>query len=158
MDWAESPGAPLQEEKMLAATFGVGQVAYSLLWLALLFIEIWLVIMVFADIFSSRDMSGWAKALWIILVFLFPLVGVLAYLIVRGPKMRAHQIVALEQQEQALRRYIKEVVGDTYGSRADEIAKLARLYENGTISAAEFEALKAEVMGMMATGRPRTSA
>ena len=143
---------------MLAATFGVGQVAYSLLWLALLFIEIWLVIMVFADIFASTDMSGWAKALWIVLVFLVPLVGVLAYLIVRGPKMRAHQIEALEQQEQAIRRYIKEVVSDTQGSRADEIAKLASLYESGAISAAEFEALKAEVMGMTATGRPRTTA
>ena len=143
---------------MLAATFGVGQVAYSLLWLALIFIEIWLVIMVFADIFASRDMSGWAKALWIILVFLFPLVGVLAYLIVRGPKMRAHQIEALEQQEEALRQYIKEVVSDTHGSRADEIGKLARLYESGAITAAEFETLKAEIIGMTPAGRPRTSA
>lgn len=142
---------------MLAATFGVGQVAYSLLWFALLFIEIWLVVMVFADIFSSRDMSGWAKALWVVLVLLFPLLGVLAYLIVRGPRMRAHQIEALEQQEEAFRRYIKEVVGDMHGSRADEIAKLARLREVGAISGDEYEALKAELIGMT-TGRPRTYA
>ena len=143
---------------MLAATFGVGQVVYSLLWFALLFIEIWLVIMVFADIFASRDLSGWAKALWVLLVVLFPLLGVLAYLIVRGPKMRAHQIQALEQHEQAFRQYIREVVGEMHGSRADELTKLARLRETGAISDDEYEALKAEVMGMTTVGRPRTYA
>ena len=143
---------------MLVATFGVGQVAYSLVWLALVSLEIWLVITVFSDILSSADMSGRAKALWVVFVILFPLVGVLAYLSVRGPKMRAYQIVAPEQQEQALLRYIKEVVGDAHGSRADEIGKLARLYEHGAISANEFETLKADVMITTAAGRPRTSA
>ena len=143
---------------MLAVTFGVGQVAYSLLWLALLFIEIWLVVTVFADIFASRDLSGWAKALWVILVLLFPLLGVLAYLIVRGPKMRAHQIQALEQQEQAFREYIREVIGEMSGSRADELTKLAKLRETGAISNDEYEVLKAEVMGMTTVGRARTYA
>ena len=53
---------------MIAATFGVGQVVYSILWFVLFFIEIWLMISVFIDIFRSHDLQGWAKALWVLLV------------------------------------------------------------------------------------------
>lgn len=79
---------------MLAATFGTGQVAYSILWFALFFVELWLMFSVFVDIFRSHDLPGWAKALWVLFVLLVPLLGILAYFIVRGNKLRAHQIEA----------------------------------------------------------------
>jgi hypothetical protein len=53
------------------------------LWL----IWIWILITVFIDIFRSRDLSGWAKALWFLFVLFIPLIGVLAYLIARGGSM-----------------------------------------------------------------------
>ncbi len=71
---------------MLGATFGAGQVAYSILWFALIFVEIWLMISIFIDIFRSDDLRGWAKAAWIVVVVVFPLAGILAYLILRGEK------------------------------------------------------------------------
>jgi Phospholipase_D-nuclease N-terminal len=53
----------------------------------LLVIWIWILIMVFSDIFRSHDLSGWAKALWFVFVLFIPLIGVLVYLIARGGSM-----------------------------------------------------------------------
>jgi len=76
----------------LIAEFGTGQVLWSMLWFFLFFIWIWLLIVVFADIFRSADLSGWGKALWTIFVILLPYLGVFVYLIARGGTM--HQRVA----------------------------------------------------------------
>ena len=60
---------------MIAETFGVGQLVFSILWFFLFFIEIWLMIMVFTDIFRSHDLRGWAKALWVLFVLVVPRLG-----------------------------------------------------------------------------------
>ena len=72
---------------MLASDFGTGQVFWSLVWFTLFFIWVWLVIMVFADIFRSRDLHGLHKFLWVLLVIAVPYFGVFIYLIVRGHKV-----------------------------------------------------------------------
>jgi hypothetical protein len=128
---------------MLAATWGDGQVAYSILWFFLFFIEVWLSISIFIDIFRSHDLKGWAKALWILLVIVFPLVGILAYFIFRGDKLRAHQVEAAQSQEEYTRRYIQQVAGT---SVADEIAKLVDLKNRGEITEAEFQRMKEHVI------------
>ena len=92
---------------MIAATFGAGQVAYSILWFFLFFVEIWLMISIFIDIFRSHDLKGWAKAGWVILVLVFPIIGILAYLIFRGDKMRAHQVQEMADQDAILRHYVQ---------------------------------------------------
>ncbi len=126
---------------MIAATFGVGQVVYSTLWFFLFFIEIWLMISVFIDIFRSHDLKGWAKALWVLFVLVLPLIGILAYFIFRGDKMRAHQI----QSRHDLDRTYYEVAG---GGRSvvDELSRLAELRREGAISEEEFQQLKSRVM------------
>ena len=60
-------------------------------------------ISVFIDIFRSHDLKGWAKALWLLLVLVLPIIGILAYFIFRGDKMRAHQIQGHQYQEQSFR-------------------------------------------------------
>ena len=70
------------------AEFGTGQVFWSMLWFFLFFIWIWLLIVVFGDIFRSHDLSGWGKALWTIFVIFLPYLGVFVYLIARGHKMQ----------------------------------------------------------------------
>ena len=50
-------------------------------------IWIWILIWIFIDIFRSHDLSGWAKALWVIFVIVLPYLGVFVYLIARGRKM-----------------------------------------------------------------------
>ncbi len=75
---------------VVLAEFGTGQVFWSFLWFFLFFIWIWLLIMVFSDIFRSPDLSGWGKALWSIFIIFVPYLGVFVYLIARGHKMSEH--------------------------------------------------------------------
>ena len=81
---------------LVAAEFGSGQVFWSMLWFFMFFIWIWLLIIVFSDIFRSQDLSGWGKALWSIFVIVLPYLGVFVYLIARGHKMNEHAAAAGE--------------------------------------------------------------
>src|SRR5690242_21857317 len=116
---------------MLASDFGTGQVFLELLYFFLFVIWIWLLIVVFSDIFRSRDLSGWAKALWIIFVIILPYLGVFVYLIARGHKMQEHAYQAASDQDAAMRRYVQNVAGSGGSSTADEIARLAKLRDDG---------------------------
>ena len=130
---------------MIATEWGVGQVFWSMLWFFLFFIWIWLLIVVFGDIFRSQDLGGWAKAIWCIFIILVPYLGVFVYLIARGGKMHEHAMAAAQAQDQAMRAYVRDAAG-TGGSTADELARLADLREKGVISDAEFEQLKAKAL------------
>ena len=129
---------------VLAAEWGTGQVFWSMLWFFLFFIWIWLLIIVFSDVFRSKDLSGVAKALWIIFIIIVPYLGVFVYLIARGHKMQEHAVEAAQAQDQAMRTYVQSV---TEVSPADEIAKLADLKAKGVIDDAEYERLKAKALG-----------
>ena len=85
----------------LASDFGTGQVFLSMLWFFLFFIWIWLLIVVFSDIFRSHDLGGWAKALWVIFIIILPYLGVFIYLIARGHKMAEHAQQAAAAQDAA---------------------------------------------------------
>ena len=130
----------------LASDFGTGQVFLSMLWFFLFFIWIWLLIVVFSDIFRSHDLGGWSKALWVIGIIILPYLGVFLYLIVRGHKMAEHAQQAAQAQDAAAKAYIQSAAGTT-GSAADEIQRLADLKAQGVISDAEFEAGKAKALG-----------
>lgn len=131
---------------VLASDFGTGQVFLSMLWFFLFFIWIWLLITVFADIFRSHDMGGFAKFLWVLFVIVVPYLGVFVYLIARGHKMQEHAVEAAQAQDQAARAYIQQATG-TAASPADELARLADLKERGVIDDAEFQRLKAKAIG-----------
>jgi hypothetical protein len=106
---------------------------------------IWVLISVIADIFRS-DMSGGAKALWVIFVILIPWLGVLVYLIANGDKMADRSVREAAAMEDARRSYIREAAG-TSASTADELAKLANLKESGVISDEEYAKLRAKAIG-----------
>ena len=93
------------------------------LWIA------WIVLLfrVIADIFRSRDMGGWAKALWAIFVVIVPFLGVFVYLIARGHSMTERDIDQAQAQEAAFRSYVQDAAGISGGGTADELAKLADL-------------------------------
>jgi|SRR6516165_3199537 len=107
-------------------------------------IWIWILITIFIDIFRSRDLSGWAKALWILFVVFLPMIGVLVYLIARGGKMHERAVRQARQQDQAARAYIREAAGPE--SSADQLAKLADLREKGVITQQEFDREKAKIL------------
>jgi predicted membrane channel-forming protein YqfA (hemolysin III family) len=99
----------------------------------------WLLITVAADLFRRHDISGWIKALWVIAWIVVPYLGVLAYLIFQGGGMAERNVRQTQQARDELRR----VVGY---SVADEIGKLDRLKQAGSISDAEFTQLRAKLV------------
>src|SRR5215510_16294680 len=76
----------------------------------------WLLITVAGDLFRRRDVSGFGKVLWVILLIVLPYIGIFAYLLTQGGGM------AERSAEQA--RHAREELRATLGfSVADEIAK-----------------------------------
>jgi hypothetical protein len=129
---------------MLAYDYPLLGIFWTMLWFFLFFIWIWILISIFADIFRSQDMGGWAKAGWTIFVIVLPFLGVLIYLIARGKSMQERSMQRAAQQEQDFRGYVQEAAGGS--SSADQLSKLADLKEQGVLTDAEFEAEKAKIL------------
>ena len=130
---------------VVASNWGTGQVFLEMLYFFFFIIWIWLLIIVFADIFRSHDMGGFAKAMWVIFVIILPYLGVFVYLIARGHKMAEHAQQAAQAQNAAFTQAVQQAAG-TGSSTADELARLADLKANGTITDAEFEQAKAKAL------------
>ena len=122
----------------MVATTTFGEILWSMLIFFFWFMAIWIFIMIFADIFRRNDLSGVAKAGWIILIFILPFIGAMIYLIAR-PKMTEQDKEMMEQAQQAQARM-------SGYSAADEVAKLAKLRDEGKITAEEYEAAKKKAM------------
>ena len=104
----------------------------------LVFIVIWMFIRVFADIFHRDNLSGWGKAGWIILIFIIPFIGILIYVIARPKNTEQDQrdMAAMQAQQARL----------SGGSSVDDIAKAQALLDKGSITQAEFDAIKAKAL------------
>jgi len=108
------------------------------IWLYLLFI-------IFVDIFRSHDLKGWAKALWLIGIIILPFLGILIYLIARGGKMHERAVQAAEAQQKAFDTYVKETA-TSGSSNADQLHKLSDLKDKGVLTDAEFNSEKAKLL------------
>jgi hypothetical protein len=123
---------------MLATEWSLGNVLWAMLVFFFWFMAIWIFISVCADIFRRRDISGWAKGGWVLLIFIVPFLGALIYLIAR-PRMTAQDKEDMERMQEAQRR----VSGY---SPAEEIAKLSKLRDENKITAEEYEDMKRKAM------------
>jgi hypothetical protein len=102
---------------------------------------------VFADIFRSRDMGGGAKTVWCIVIIIVPFLGVFIYLIARGGGMTERSLAQQQQMQQQQAEYVRSVVATSGGgSSADEIASAKKLLDEGTITQAEFDQMKAKAL------------
>lgn len=122
------------------------------------FLEVlWLIVISFAfiayllalfsiitDLFRDKDLSGVLKALWFVALIVFPLLTALIYLITRGSGMAERNASSMESMRAAQEGYIREVAART--TPADQIAQAKALLDQGTISAEEFEGLKAKAL------------
>jgi len=144
-DDGHQQGGAIEEARMLAYDYPL----LGVFWTFLVFMlwVVWLIMLfkIFADIFRSHDMGGWAKALWSIFVIILPFLGVLIYLIVRGGSMAQRDIADAQAQQAAFDAYVRQTAGSG-GGTADELAKLADLRDRGVITAAEFDAQKASLL------------
>ncbi len=115
-------------------------------WTIILFFAwlawIWIAITCFVDIFRRDDIGGWHKAAWIVFIIVIPFLGVLVYLIAQHDGMRDRSIEQAKAQQAAMDQYVR----DTAGGSATEIAKAKELLDQGAITQAEFEAIKARAL------------
>ncbi len=131
---------------MLGSSYPVLDAFLTMLYFFLFIIWIWLLIWVFIDIFRSHDLSGWAKALWVIFIIILPFLGVFVYLIARGGKMQDRAAADQAQQQKAFDSYVRQTAGTPGDSTADQLSKLADLKSQGVLSDTEFEAQKAKIL------------
>ena len=128
---------------MLAYTYPLADLFGTMLGFFVLLIWLWLLIVVFSDIFRSHDMGGGAKMLWVLFVIILPFLGIFVYLIARGGKMHERAAAQVAQQQQAFDSAVKAAAGS---NAADELAKLANLKATGVLTDAEFESEKAKLL------------
>jgi Phospholipase_D-nuclease N-terminal/Short C-terminal domain len=104
----------------------------------------WLLISVAGDVFRRRDIGGGKKALWIIFMVFAPFVGVLAYLIANSDDMAQRNLERAQASRAEMDDYVKSVAASD--GAAAEIERAKRLLESGTITQAEFDAIKAKAL------------
>jgi hypothetical protein len=131
---------------MLASSYPVLDAFLTILYFFLFIVWIWLAFMVFFDIFRSHDLSGWAKALWVIFIIILPFLGVFLYLVFRGGSMHeraAHQ-AALQQKH--FDQYVRQAAGTPGADTASQLSKLAELRKENMITEEEFQSEKAKLL------------
>ena len=119
-------------------------IIWSMFVFFLLIAWVWVVISVVSDVFRSKDIGGFSKALWVLFVIIIPWLGVLSYILIRGSGMEERNMQAVAITAGKQRAYTQDVAG---ASTADELSKLAELKEKGVINDAEFEAQNAKLLG-----------
>ncbi|HSC03172.1 MAG TPA: PLDc N-terminal domain-containing protein [Solirubrobacteraceae bacterium] len=130
------------------AVFASSYPFLNVLWSMLIFfawvIFIWIAITVLIDVFRRHDISGWGKAAWTILVVLFPWIGVLIYLIVNHEGMAERRYREAADQQAQFDQYVRTTAGS--GGAAAEIERAKKLLDDGAITQAEFDSIKAKAL------------
>jgi predicted PurR-regulated permease PerM len=119
---------------------------WSMLFIFLWVAWIFLLIRIIADIFRNHEMSGIAKALWLIFVVIVPFLGVLLYVIIHSGDMAERDLQSMQKQQEQFDSYVRQTAGSSTSS-ADELVKLAALKDQGIITDAEFAVQKAKILG-----------
>jgi preprotein translocase subunit SecG len=118
----------------------------EVLWTMLVFFVwvawFWLLITIAMDVFRRRDIGGGKKTIWLLFMLFIPFIGVLAYLITNHDDMAKRDL----ERAQAQRAQFDEYVQSVSGGAAAEIDKAKQLLDSGTITQAEFDAIKAKAL------------
>jgi len=120
----------------------------DVLWTMLVFfawvIWFWLLITVFGDLFRRHDISGFAKAMWMIFVIVLPYLGVFVYLIAESKGMAERNMQQAQAAQSQFDDYVKNVAAES--GPAGEIERAKQLLDSGAISQTEFDSLKAKAL------------
>ncbi len=128
---------------MPLADITFGELLLVVVEIFLFVVWIWILFTIITDLFRDHEMSGWAKALWILFLVFIPFLTGLVYLIVRGSGMRDRAIKAQTDAKKHFDEYVRE---QAHASPADELHKLNELREKGALSQEEFDAAKAKLL------------
>lgn len=128
---------------MPIAEFTFGQALLTVLEIFLFVAWFWILITVISDLFRDHEISGWAKAGWVLVLLIVPFLGTLIYLIARGGGMRERSMHEQAEMQQRFDSYVRGAAG---GSPADQLHKLSDLKQRGDLSDAEFETAKGKLL------------
>ena len=121
----------------------------DIFWTILIFfawvIWIWIAVTVLIDVFRRRDINGWGKAAWVVFVIVLPFLGVLAYLIFNHDGMAERGSKEAAASQAQFDDYVRKTAAT--GGPAGEIDTAKKLLDSGTITQAEFDAIKAKALG-----------
>ena len=129
---------------VVAASYPFLNILWDILIIFAWFIFIWIAITVLIDVFRRHDISGWAKAAWVIFVVILPWIGVLVYLIVNHDGMQERRMKDVQQSQQQFDDYVRRTASS--GGPAAEIEKAKQLLDSGAITQAEFDAIKSKAL------------
>ena len=129
---------------VIPATYTFAKVFWDILIIFAWVIFIWIAITVLIDVFRRHDISGVRKALWVVFVVILPWIGVLSYLIVNHTGMTERRNKEAQAAQAQFDQYVRRTAGT--GGSASEIEKAKQLLDNGTITQAEFDAIKAKAL------------
>jgi Short C-terminal domain/Phospholipase_D-nuclease N-terminal len=130
---------------VILANYNFASFLWDVLVIFAFVIWFWLLVVVFGDVFRRRDISGWGKAGWIILVIVLPYLGVFIYLIAEHDGMAERNTQQVQAQQAVADQYIRSVSGS--GGPASEIETAKNLLDSGAITQAEYDSLKAKALG-----------
>lgn len=130
---------------VVASSYPFLNIFWDILIITAWFIFFWIAITVLIDVFRRHDISGWAKAAWVIFVVVLPWIGVLCYLIFNhtGMAERKYQDAATAQSQ--FDDYVRQTAGAAASPTA-EIERAKNLLDSGAITQAEFDAIKAKAL------------
>ena len=123
----------------MIARVGLGEILWSLLVIYVMVMYFIIVLTVWIDIFRSDDISGGKKALWILGLLFFPIISLVAYLLTRGDGFGMRQMARETNKSQG--GFVPPPP-----TPATELSVAKQLLDSGTITAAEFEQIKARVL------------
>jgi Phospholipase_D-nuclease N-terminal/Short C-terminal domain len=127
---------------LLAASYPFLDVLWTMFIFFLWVIWFWLLFTVFVDVFRRHDIGGWKKAAWLVFVIILPFLGVFIYIIVENDGMTQRNLDRAKAQQAQFDTYVRE----TAGGSAAEIADAKKLLDEGTITQAEFDAIKQKAL------------
>jgi putative oligomerization/nucleic acid binding protein len=106
----------------------------------------WLLVSIGVDIFRRDDIPGGMKALWLVFIIFVPFLGVLIYLVTQSQSMAERSAQHANRQRQAMDDYIRATATGGGGGAGTEIEKAKALLDNGAITQAEFDTIKAKAL------------
>ena len=116
-------------------------------WVFVFFAYLMVLFSIIGDLFRDSELNGWVNAIWIIFLIFVPFLTALIYLIARGNGMTKRSIAQATEMRKAQDEYIRATAGTAASSSGvDNIAKAKTLLDSGTITQAEFDALKAKAL------------
>ena len=131
---------------MLATDYPFLDVMWTMIVFFCWILWLWLLFAIWADIFRRHDIGGLGKTGWIVFAILLPFLGVFIYLITQNVGMTER---SLQRSRAARDRFdddIRRTAGGSGGGAAAEIDRAKQLLDSGTITQAEFEALKQKAL------------